>query len=178
MRRFIVKNSEDTVEEESGRFKRNWTRIFHILCSISAFSLTCWCIYKYMKNDDVSLVNYKRYHSDKNSIYPSLTLCFNNPFINDKLQSFGDGVNITTYSKFLKGLYWDKKMNQIDYDNVTIDIENYIIEIKVVVANGSVYNDKDILKRYVVTRSSSLKCFSFDPPFLPNVGIEYLVVVL
>jgi hypothetical protein len=131
-----------------------------------------------MKDEDVSLVNYKRYHSDENSIYPSLTLCFNNPFINEKLKSFGDGVNITTYSKFLKGLYWDERMNQIDYDNVTLDIENYIVEARVVVANGSVYNDKESVKRYVVARSSSLKCFSFDPPFLPNVGIEYLVVVL
>ena len=83
------KHFEERLEEESGNFNRNWTRIFHLICSISAFSLTCWCIYKYMKDEDVSLVNYKRYHSDKNSIYPSLTLCFNNPFLNDRLESFG-----------------------------------------------------------------------------------------
>jgi hypothetical protein len=178
MHRLISKNSETTLEEESGRFKGKLTSIFHLLCSISAFSLTCWCIYKYMKDEDVSLVNYKRYHSDENSIYPSLTLCFNNPFINDKLKSYGDGVNITTYSKFLKGLYWDERMTQIDYDNVTLDIENYIVEAKVVVANGSLHSHNGSVHRYVVTRSSSLKCFSFDPPFVPDVGIEYLVVVL
>ena len=118
MPRCMTKNSEGKCEEEKSGFKTNWTGIFHFLCSISAFSLTCWCIYKYIKDEDVSLVNYKRYHSDRNSIYPSLTLCFNNPFINDKLKSVGKGVNITTYSKFLKGMYWDERMTQINYDNL------------------------------------------------------------
>ena len=172
------KDFEGRLEEESGKFNRNWTRIFHLICSISAFSLTCWCIYKYMKDEDVSLVNYKRYHSDKNSIYPSLTLCFNNPFLNDRLESFGKGINTTTYSKFLKGLHWDERMVDINYDNVTLDINQHLEEAKVVLANGTVYNHKGAVKNYIVVRSSYLKCFSFDPPFLPNVGVEYLVVVL
>lgn len=169
---------EETIDTESRKFKKNWTSIFHFLCSIAAFGLTCWCIYKYMKDEDVSLVNYKRYHTEENSIYPSLTLCFNNPFINDKLKSFGNGINTTTYVKFLKGLHWDNRMAHINYDNVTLDIERYLVEAKIVLSNGSVYNDKGKVMYYVVIRSSSLKCFSFDPPFLPDVGIEYLVVVL
>jgi hypothetical protein len=178
MQLLTTKSFEGTLETESGRFKRSWTSIFHFICSIAAFGLTCWCIYKYMKDEDVSLVSYKRYNSDENSIYPSLTLCFNNPFINEKLKGVGNGINTTTYVKFLKGLYWDKRMVRIDYDNVTLDIERYIEEAKIVLSNGSVYNDKGKVRYYVVMRSSSLKCFSFDPQLLPDVGIEYLVVVL
>ena len=72
MHRVVAKDSEETLEKESGRLKRNWTGIFHVLCSISAFSLTCWCIYKYMKDKDVSLVNYNRFNSDKNRLCTQL----------------------------------------------------------------------------------------------------------
>ena len=179
MQLLASKDLEERLEEESGlEFKRNWTRIFHFVCSICAFSLTCWCIYKYMKDEDVSLVNYKRYHSDENSIYPSLTLCFNNPFINDKLTEYGNGINTSTYSKFLKGLHWDERMVNINYDNVTLDIDQYLEESKVVLSNGTVYNHKGAVRHYIVVRSSYLKCFSFDPPFLSDIGVEYLVVVL
>ena len=156
----------------------NWTRVFHLICSTAAFTLTCWCIYKYMKDDDVSLVNYKQYHTTTDSIYPSLTLCFNNPFLNEKLEQYGTGINTTTYSNFLKGLHWDNRMSRIDYDEVTLDISQYLEEAKIVLANGSVYRQEETLMHYVVIRSSSLKCFSFDTPFLPDVGVEYLVVVV
>ena len=131
-----------------------------------------------MKDDDVSLVNYKQYHTTTDSIYPSLTLCFNNPFLNDKLEQYGTGINTTTYSNFLKGLHWDNRMTRIDYDEVTLDISKYLEEAKIVLANGSVYRQEETLMHYVVIRSSSLKCFSFDTPFLPDVGVEYLVVVV
>ena len=163
---------------ETCRTVRNWTKVFHFICSTAAFSLTSWCIYKYIKDDDVSHVNYKRYHSDKDSIYPSLTLCFNNPFLNEKLEQYGDGINTTTYSKFLKGLYWDERMTKIDYDNVTLDIVRYLDQAKIVLANGSLYHPRETFRPYVGIRSSSLKCFSFDTPFIPRIGVEYLVVVL
>ena len=168
----------EEMPELKSRLKRTWIRIFHVICNLAAFGLTCWCFYKYMKDDDVSLVNYKRYHSDKDSIYPSLTLCFNNPFLNDKLESFGNGINTTTYSKFLNGLYWDERFIKIDYDNVTINLESYLEGAKIILGNGSVYNTTGKRMHYVVMRSSSMKCFSFEPPFLPDIGIEYLVVVL
>ena len=170
--------AEAILPEEATIFKRSWIRIFHITCSLAAFGLTCWCFYKYMKDDDVSLVNYKRYHTDKDGIYPSLTLCFSNPFLNAKLETFGKGINATTYSKFLKGLHWDERLVKIDYDNVTINLENYLEGAKIVLGNGSVYDNEEKRLHYVVMRSSNMKCFSFDPPFLQDVGVEYLGVVL
>ena len=127
-------------EIEKNRYKRTLLRLFYIHCLLAASGLICWCLYKYTKDEDVSLVNYKRYHSKENSIYPSLTLCFNNPFLNEKLQSIGEGINTTTYSKFLEGLHWDERLLNIDYDNVTIDLDKYLDGVRVVLANGSVYD--------------------------------------
>ena len=169
------------IAEEKNKVNRTWMRICSFLCASAAFMLTCWCFYKYVKDDDVSLVNYKRYHDDKDSIYPSLTLCFNNPFLNDKLESVGEGINTTTYSKFLEGLHWDNRLVRINYDDVTIDIDKYIDGVRIVLANGTVYDNNNYPRDkmyYISMRSSSVKCFSFDPPFLTNVGIEYLVVAM
>ena len=172
----LVENSE-----EKNRFNKKWMRICTFLCTCAACILTCWCFYKYMKDDDVSLVNYKRYHSDKDSVYPSLTLCFNNPFLNDKLEDVGDGVNTTTYSKFLEGLHWDNRLVHINYDSVTLDIDEYLDGVRIVLANGTVYENSNHPTEkmyYISMRSSSVKCFSFDTPFLTNVGVEYLVVAM
>ena len=117
--------SKDIVKKQKKRC-RNWTSVFHFICSAAAFSLTCWCVYKYVKDEDVSHVNYRRYHSEKDNIYPSLTLCFNNPFLNHKLVKYGDGINTTTYVKFLKGLHWDERMIDIHYDNVTLNIDGVL----------------------------------------------------
>ena len=165
-------------EIEKNRYKRTLLRLYYVHCLLAASGLISWCLYKYTKDDDVSLVNYKRYHSEENSIYPSLTLCFNNPFLNDKLQSIGEGVNTTTYSKFLEGLYWDERLINIDYDNVTIDLDKYLDGVTVILANGSAYDNHGQILYYVGMRSSQMKCFSFESPLLLDVGIGYLVVTV
>ena len=175
----ILVDSLKTMSDENNKCKLFLNRVFHIFCVLSALSLTCWCFHKYMQDKDVSLVNYKRFHSDRGSIYPSLTLCFNNPFLNDKLKTFGDGINTSTYYSFLEGLLWDKRMVDIDYDNVTVNLDDYLLGARIVLANGSLYKwDSGSKTYYVGMRTSSMKCFTFDVPFVKDVGVEYLVVTI
>ena len=173
----ILKDFEDISNEQS-RFKRTWMRIFQIFCNLTALGLTGWCFYKFMKDDDVSLVNYQRYHADIDSIYPSCTLCFNNPFLEDKLRGVGVGINTTTYVKFLEGQYWDDRLVNIDYDNVTIDLKDYLDMAQITLANGTAYNNHGKMLYYVGMRSPRLKCFSFDIPFISGVGVAHLAVTI
>ena len=119
----ILDNLEELSNERS-KLKRNWMLQFQIFCHFLTIWITCWCFHKYMKDKDVSHVNYRRFHDDSDSLYPSLTLCFNNPFLDDRLKKNGDGVNITTYVHFLEGTLWDDRMVNIDYDNVTVDLKS------------------------------------------------------
>ena len=164
--------------KESNRFKKIWMRLFHIICNLAALGLVCWCIYKFNKDNDVSLVQYKQYHGEKDNIYPSLTLCFTNPFLDDKLKNIGNGINVKTYSNYLQGLHWDDRLVNVDYDNVTIDLDKYLDDIKIVLVNGSTYDKHGDKSYHVSMRSSSIKCFSFDIPFLQDLSIEYLVVTV
>ena len=168
----IIDNLEE-LSNETSKLKRTWMRLFQVFCNILAFGLTCWCFHKYMKDKDVSHVNYRRFHDDSDSLYPSLTLCFNNPFLDDRLKEAGDGINITTYVPFLEGKYWDNRMADIDYDNVTIDLKDYLEFAEINLLNTSKFRDN---KFYVSMRSPRMKCFSFDIPFIRDTGVEFFIV--
>ena len=168
----ILDNLEELSNERS-KLKRSWMRQFQNFCIFLTIYITCWCFHKYMQDKDVSHVNYRRFHDDINSLYPSLTLCFNNPFLEDRLKETGEGVNITTYVHFLEGNLWDKRMVNIDYDNVTVDLKDYLEFSEIDLRNTSKFRDN---KYYVSMRSPRMKCFSFDVPFVRDTGVEFFIV--
>jgi hypothetical protein len=47
--------------------------------------------------------------------------------LEDRLTSIGEGINASTYEKFLKGNLWDERMSGIDYNHVTKKIQDYLI---------------------------------------------------
>ena len=104
-------------------------KFFHIICICATLAMTCWCFIKYCLDKDVSLVGFVTFNQDESNIYPALTICFWNPFLNEKLKSYGSGINVSTYSNFLQGKHWDNRMMDIDYDDVTVSIEDYLTEI-------------------------------------------------
>ena len=169
----------DNLEElskETSKLRRTWMKIFQILCNMAAVGLTCWCFHKYMEDKDVSHINYRRFQDGKDSIYPSLTLCFNNPYRNDRLEDVGEGINITTYYNFLEGRHWDERMVGIEYDNVTIDLDDFIDFAEITLVNGSKSLQRGKMLYYVSYRDPKMKCYSFDIPFLPDIGVEFLAV--
>ena len=161
---------------KASKLKKTWRRIFAVTCNILAVGLTGWCFHKYQADEDVSHVNYRRFHDDIDSIYPSLTLCFNNPYLKEKLNDIGEGINITTYVSFLEGRNWDERMVHIDYDNVTIDLGDYLDLAEITLENGSKSLNHGKMLYYVSQRSPLMKCYSFDIPYLPDTGIEFLAV--
>merc|ERR1712223_1751829 len=110
---------------EAVSFKKSIEYFFHIACIVAAISTTSWCVYIFSQDHDVCLVDFKQYNEEKEYIYPSFSLIFVNPFIEEKLKLYGKGINATTYSQFLEGLYWDERTLNISYDEVTIDIADY-----------------------------------------------------
>ena len=93
-------------------------------CAIATIALISNCFYNFWLDKDTSQITFKTYHKGQDSIYPSISLCFDWPFLKDRLVSFGDGINATAYSKFLSGEFWDDRFLEVDYDNVTINLES------------------------------------------------------
>ena len=94
------------------------SNIFQLICIISALSLQAWCVWEFIKNEDVVEVSFRKYRDGDDSLYPDISLCFKSPFHEKKLKKFGiDGLS---YADFLAGRYWDPKLLDIDYEKVSL----------------------------------------------------------
>ena len=101
---------------------------FHILCQASAMSLIIYWIYLFTLNKDLCTVDYKTFQHETEDYYPILSLCFTDKS-SDKLFTFYDySLNQSTYIEFLEGKHFDSSLLKIDYDNVSIDMSEYIVQ--------------------------------------------------
>ena len=81
-----------------------------ISCAIATVVLGIQSLNKYFLDENTTRVSYIKFnHGDAGNIYPSVTLCVLNPFLEKELKRYREDINITTYSKFLKGKIWDRQ---------------------------------------------------------------------
>ena len=101
-------------------------------CVIASLAFVIKLIYEYSLNKDTSSLEFKAFHSDENAVYPSISLCFSES-IWKNIAEFND----TKYSEFLSGCYtsddgdcggtWDASFANVDYDNVTKNLVDYVV---------------------------------------------------
>ena len=82
-----------------------------------------------MLDEDVVRIEFEEFNSEIDNIYPTISLCFPSPLSEDKLANYGEGITVSTYSSFITGESgsWDDRMAQIDYDDVSLNIEDYFL---------------------------------------------------
>ena len=160
-------------------------QIFTWICIAGTIVSMFHCLQNYFKDGDVSKIEFKQFNQDEDGIAPSISLCFKDLFINKRLEEFGEGINSKMYRSFLQGKTHDNRMAKIDYDNVTIDINEYLDRIKLFTADGKVHiqhgkltkipyinsTSKRFVEGYVGWRSSISKCYTFDVPFIEGIEI-------
>lgn len=153
--------------------------VFHFLCLLTAFGLASRCLLKFLEDGSISSIQYKKFHhTSPDHIYPSFSWCIINPFLENELNKYGDGINVTSYSYFLKGLYWDDRMVDIDFDNVTVSLSDNLYWINSYLHDYTKYFYNHALKEYdslgwnpifyISFRSSHRKCFTFDIPLVED----------
>ena len=156
------------------------TLSFKLVCVLIAVFLSICCFYEYFLDNDVTLVDIKRFHENDEAVYPSVMLCFYNPFLKDSLQKYSPTINTTLYKRFLVGDYWAEEMNNVDYDKVTIDINKYFLGYDIMYTDTRprryCSNNKTIGKDgwtppRVSLRTPSMKCFTVDIPFKSKTNI-------
>jgi hypothetical protein len=198
--------SQNELPNESTRFKMSY-KVCQIcvqaICILVAIVLTCLCVHKYCLDDDLAEINFQTFNEKEHAVYPSITLCFMGPniFLPNKLKRFGKGINETNYSNFLQGLIWNETMRDIDFDEVTINIHDYLEGVIISSAGDNARhcspNFQKILKHFSVPgcingtthhedfpsntfnfhvsyRDFHTKCFSMDVPFKEGTKLNRL----
>ena len=143
---------------------------FYVFCLLFAFLMTMWASLEYLKNEDVIEISYRQFDpSEEDSQYPTISLCFVDAY---KQSSFveEDKINVTSYSKFINGDLWDETFLDVDYDDVTIDINDYIINTCMVTAMSKNCHKINMIHPIVFPSPLGvLKCFSFHH----IIGLQY-----
>ena len=101
--------------------------MFHMMCGLATIIFTSYCIHQYLLDEDVSRINFKKFNSNENHIYPAITLCVTNPLLAEKLAHYGKGINLSSYNSFLKGNLWDDRMANINFDDVSVNFEDNLL---------------------------------------------------
>ena len=101
--------------------------LFHLICWICTISSTFYWIYLFSLNEDSTVLQYKKYYHGESDKYPMLSLCFESPFNNSKLEQMSPKVNATSYVEFLDGNYFSTDILQYDYQNIIFNISEYVV---------------------------------------------------
>ena len=113
------------------------TLTFKALCYITAIGVISFWLYKcYVLDDDLCLVDYYPIDS-KEFEAPVLSICFNNPISDEKLNKINPSFNATYYLEYLKGRVTDEHLMKVDYEEVSLNISQHITGYEVHLNNGS-----------------------------------------
>ena len=156
---------------------------YYIFCVLCAILLSIWCIYQYFLDEDLTQVNFKRFHEEKEDIYPSISLCFMNPYLPEMLgNNHKNNISFNEYLQFLQGNLWKPEILTIDYHKITLDIENYVIGYDILYLEKEYpihMNTDDIMKSktgWSFPKQSfsepSMKCFTVDIPSIPSEPVK------
>ena len=117
-----------------------WGRVstaFQVICWIATFTMVSYWIYAFNLNEDLCLVDYKKYYETDSDMHPMLSLCLRNPVSEEKLKRQAHGINMTTYLRFLEGNYFAPEMLNVSYENVTIDLNEFEVKGHIFYRNGT-----------------------------------------
>ena len=137
------------------------------------------CAWRYVQNDSTSLIDFRTYLEREEDIYPSFSICFLGDEIYNKEKINASGIE--NYKRFLEGKIWDEEMYGIDYDEITMDMKDYVKSVSALHKYGGSshyswintdrHESQDMNKSseskpnfpfYTSFRHGSMKCFSID----------------
>ena len=112
----------------------------HIICFCVTIYFTQKCVRDYLRDEDVTQLEFRKFNQDENSIYPSITYCMKYPIINYK-QFWG--LNTPEELKQAREDYMDfalgkKEVNVSDrlaYDDITVKMEDYLKRFSMAMGN-------------------------------------------
>ena len=106
-------------------------------------------LYKFVIEDrDVGVVDYELTEKAKDVEYPIPAFCFRNPFVKTKLHAYGPYVNSSAYASYLKGDLFNHELVSIDYDNVTLSLDDYFEFAEVRLSNESRLNKRNATLKF------------------------------
>ena len=77
--------------------------VFKAICLIATAGMIVYWIAKYLKDEDISVVEYKLVENMDTAFQPEFTICFESPFIEEKLNQISSNISSQKYVQYLGG---------------------------------------------------------------------------
>ena len=174
-------------------------RVFHAICILGTIALIIWCIYMYALDEDMTVIEFEKFHTEPDYIYPSISLCNSDIFYERELKKFG--INQTLYERYLRGEYFEEGISNIPYEDVSYNPADKLLGIKFwqeYATNGIQNPDQYYWYNHLQRNESSppewtpsfhvepfnhwyghiYKCLTVDVPFVPNQHLSWIHVIM
>ena len=149
----------------------NWT--FKMACTVATISMVSFWVFKFQKNDDLSVIEYKHISNIKEMINPEFNVCFKRPFLSDKLGEINTDISFDHHSEYIEGkLNFDDRHKHIDFNNVTLELFEHLKDYQIQwLGVNSLLNCTSVQKCSFVTLKTSFegsiynefhKCFGVE----------------
>ena len=133
-------------------------------------------------DEDICLVDYKKYYDTPDHSFPVLSFCLKNPFSDEKLQSEYSNATPKSYGKFLLGKNYSESMLGVNYSNVLLDAWKYANRYFIHWRNGTIgyITISNATDRMLVSSLAGswgyqfYQCYSLHIP--PNKDINSLAI--
>ena len=134
-------------------------------------------VWNYFQNDDLCEVSFKTFHSDTKHGYPSLSICFNSPFVKGRLSEYlsvdMDNISENYESYLIGGRHSDQNNNvnieyfrNVPYEGTTVTEKDFLTNADIADKNRSrVSASPDIAVNSWGWFMGIMKCFTFSVPY-------------
>ena len=97
--------------------------LFKFCCLVTVICMVSVWIQKFMRDEDLCLVDYKQFRYADDLGRTEVSLCFQDPFVEGKLHDMG--ANASTYVKHLSGEHFEEDLKNVNYTEVTLNLRDY-----------------------------------------------------
>ena len=139
-----------------------WANFFRLTCWLATLIAISYWIHVYYLNNDVCIIDYKNYYDTSSDEFPVLSICLRNSFSISKIQKKNPDFNETLYLQFLQGHYFSSRLMEIDYNDIRLNLSDYIKSYDFEWKNGS-WSLHEFTKEPITTLTPSFAGFSTIP---------------
>ena len=114
---------------------------FKFLCFATTTFMVAYWVYKYEKNENVTLVEYKPLNNNVDVIYPEITIAFIDPYFGNELINITKEHNFNqNYRDYLRGYEMNETFKNLDYEKLTPNLFDYLESVRIGWKPGSKYS--------------------------------------
>lgn len=106
-------------------------------CYVTAAGMTVYWLYKYLKDEDLVQMDFKPMDMFPEGQYPMISICFWNPVVESKLKQKNYSLTVQRYLEALKGDRFYPGIEDIDFDDVTLNLKDFYLGSHVKFRNGT-----------------------------------------